>query len=103
MDEFSVLMLETGVRDGFVTARRNILKNAYKSGRLRQALHGPYEGRAIAGTLAVAFGDKVWYLYGASSNADRNLMPNYLLQWEMICWAQERGARIYDFRCVSAI
>jgi hypothetical protein len=24
-------------------------------------------------------------------------MPNYLLQWEAIRWAHERGARLYDF------
>lgn len=28
-------------------------------------------------------------------------MPNYLLQWSIICWALERGSRIYDFRGVS--
>lgn len=100
--EFSALMLETGVRDGFVTRKQDyfsrMLINLGDCARLYMARS---EGRAIAGTLAVAFGDKVWYLYGASSNADRNLMPNYLLQWEMICWAQELGARIYDFRGVS--
>ena len=59
------------------------------------------EGEAIAGTIAVHFGDKVWYLYGASSNSHRNLMPNYLLQWEMIRWAVETGCRLYDFRGIS--
>ena len=59
------------------------------------------DGRPIAGTIAIAYGDKVWYLYGASSNADRNAMPNYLLQMEMIKWAIERNARVYDFRGVS--
>ena len=28
-------------------------------------------------------------------------MPNYLLQWNMIQWAIERGSRVYDFRGVS--
>ena len=60
-----------------------------------------HEGTPIAGTLAIWFGDKVWYLYGASSNHHRNLMPNYLLQWNMIQWALEKKCRIYDFRGVS--
>ena len=55
----------------------------------------------IAGTLAILYGDKVWYLYGASSNEHRNLMPNYLLQWSMIQWAIENNCRVYDFRGVS--
>ena len=59
------------------------------------------EGAPIAGTLAIHYGDKVWYLYGASSNEHRNLMPNYLLQWRMIQWAVETGCRVYDFRGVS--
>ena len=27
-------------------------------------------------------------------------MPNYLLQWNMIRWAVEKGCRVYDFRGV---
>ena len=38
--------------------------------------------------------------YGASSNEHRNLMPNYLLQWEMIKMAIARHDDIYDFRGV---
>lgn len=60
-----------------------------------------YEGKAIAGTLALKLGDKVWYSYGASSNEHRSVMPNYLLQWTMIRWAQENGCVLYDFRGVS--
>lgn len=60
-----------------------------------------YEGKVIAGTLALILGEKAWYLYGASSNEHRNVMPNYLLQWEMIKWAKGRGCTMYDFRGVS--
>ena len=65
-----------------------------------------YEDKPIAGTLAIYYGDKVWYLYGASANGTkefdvRKLMPNYLLQWMMIQWSLEKKCRIYDFRGVS--
>ena len=38
---------------------------------------------------------------GGSSNKHRNLMPNYLIQWEMIKWAMEEHCNWYDFRGVS--
>lgn len=60
-----------------------------------------YEGNILAATLAMISGDKTWYLYGASSNSYRNVMPNYLIQWEMIQWAKEQGCAIYDFRGIS--
>lgn len=101
-DEFSRLMEITGRRDGFLVRNadyfRLLLKNFGPGARLYMAYH---QGKAIAGTLAVRYGDKVWYLYGASSDENRELMPNYLLQWSMICWAVESGCRIYDFRGVS--
>ena len=99
---FADLMLTTGVRDGFVTRQPEyfaaMLDNLGEHCRLYMAFH---EGTPIAGTLAIHYGDKVWYLYGASSNEHRNLMPNYLLQWCMIQWAVETGCRVYDFRGVS--
>lgn len=100
--EFTRIMVETGVRDNFVTRDASyfshMLENLGEHARLYMAFH---EGKPIAGTLAIWFGDKVWYLYGASSNEHRNLMPNYLLQWNMMCWALEKGCRLYDFRGVS--
>lgn len=102
LDDFSELMVETGIRDNFVTRPKryfeNLLKNLGDHARLYMAY---YEDIPIAGTLAICFGDKVWYLYGASANSYRNLMPNYLLQWTMIKWALEEGCKIYDFRGVS--
>ena len=100
---FAELMLTTGVRDGFVTRKPEyfsaMLDNLGEHARLYMAFDP--EGTPIAGTLAIWYGDKVWYLYGASSNEHRNLMPNYLLQWSMIQWAVEKGCRMYDFRGVS--
>lgn len=102
LDDFSRLMYDTGLRDGFVTRPRayfaNMLKNLGEHARLYMAYA---EDEAIAGTLAIWYGDKVWYLYGASANEKRELMPNYLLQWHMIRWAIEKKCRIYDFRGVS--
>ena len=100
---FSDLMLTTGVRDGFVTRKPEyfaaMLDNLGEHARLYMAFDP--NNTPIAGTLAIHYGDKVWYLYGASSNEHRNLMPNYLLQWRMIQWAIETNCRIYDFRGVS--
>ena len=100
---FSDLMLTTGVRDGFVTRKPEyfaaMLDNLGEHARLYMAFDP--SDTPIAGTLAIHYGDKVWYLYGASSNEHRNLMPNYLLQWRMIQWAVKTNCRIYDFRGVS--
>lgn len=102
LPEFVELMRETGKRDGFSTRPieyfEGMLDAFGKQARLYMAY---YQGKAIAGTLAIQYGDKVWYNYGASSNQYRNMMPNYLLQWEMIRWAIETKCRIYDFRGVS--
>jgi len=37
------------------------------------------------------------YLYGASSNEHRNLMPAYSLQWKAILDAKDRGCTTWDF------
>ena len=99
---FYEIMVETGSRDDFMIRPEqyfaDMLENLGEHVRLYMAYS---EGEAIAGTIAVHFGDKVWYLYGASSNSHRNLMPNYLLQWEMIRWAVETCCRLYDFRGIS--
>lgn len=104
LETFYNIMIETGMRDNFVTRSLSYFQKMYDCmGEHMRLYMAYYEGKAIAGTLAINYGDKVWYLYGASSNSYRNVMPNYLLQWNMIQWAIQSGSRIYDFRGVAGI
>ena len=100
--DFYKIMCETGTRDNFIIRTERyfslLLDSLGENARLYMAY---LNEKPIAGTIAIAYGNKVWYLYGASSNSYRNVMPNYLLQFEMIKWAVERNAEIYDFRGVS--
>lgn len=101
-EEFHKIMVETGERDNFSIRPADYFKRMVEAYGDNARIYMAYsEGKAIAGTLAIHCGDKVWYLYGASSNEERNKMPNYLLQWEMIRWSVENGCRIYDFRGIS--
>jgi lipid II:glycine glycyltransferase (peptidoglycan interpeptide bridge formation enzyme) len=55
-----------------------------------------HEGQPLSALIATAMGDEAIYLYGASSNEKRELMPTYLIQWEAMRWARERGCKRYD-------
>jgi lipid II:glycine glycyltransferase (peptidoglycan interpeptide bridge formation enzyme) len=55
-----------------------------------------YEGRPLAALMAFAWGGQAWYMYGASSNEERQRMPNHLLQWEAMRWAKGLGCETYD-------
>lgn len=102
ISKFHKIMLETGLRDNFVIRTESYFRKMFECLGDHARLYMAYlDGEAIAGTIAIHYGNKVWYLYGASSNAHRNVMPNFLLQFEMIKWAVEVGADIYDFRGVS--
>ena len=92
-------MLVTGERDNFATRDTTYFERIMDAfGDDARIYFAKYEGKTIAGALDVHCGDKVWYVYGASSNEYRNVMPNYLVQWEMIKWAIEENCSCYDFR-----
>jgi peptidoglycan pentaglycine glycine transferase (the first glycine) len=54
------------------------------------------EGEPVAGVMVFVHGFTAYYLFGASSDAHREKMPAYLLQWEAMRWARARGCRRYD-------
>lgn len=56
-----------------------------------------HEGDLLAGIFVLIQNSVSTYLYGASSNVKRNLMPAYLLQWEAIKISKNSGALAYDF------
>ncbi len=101
---FYEILKVTAKRDNYMIRSYSYYESIWKhfmEKGLAKLFMAKYKDEYIAGTLAFLFGDKAWYLYGASSNQHRNVMPNYALQWEMIKWAYENDCSIYDFRGVS--
>jgi len=70
------------------------MREAYEDFRVYITEH---EGEALSAAIGFNYHGKLWYAYGGSSNSKRNLMPNYLMQWEMIKWGLEVGGSQYDF------
>ncbi len=100
---FYEILTETAKRDQFLIRSYAYFEHFYDllvPQGLASLFLATYEDQVIAGTLVFLLGDKCWYIYGASSNQHRNKMPNYLIQWQMIRWAKEHGATMYDFRGV---
>jgi len=90
---------ETAARDAFVIRPAGYYLDAWRTclnAGLAHVLIAEHEGLAIAAVILFCFGDRVWYMYGASCSAHRERMPNHLLQWEAIRWARQQGFRVYD-------
>ena len=82
---------ETAVRDGFAIRPLDYYLDAWRSfyeAGMAQPLLAEYEGEPIAAVVLIRYGERVIYMYGASTDKERNRMPNHLLQWEAICWAK---------------
>ena len=105
LKDFHKIMVTTGIRDGFITRPLEYFERMYDSlgPKHMRILMAYYDGKPISGVIVIIYGNKTWYLYGASSNEHRNLMPNYLLQWEMIKIALENKSDVYDLRGVPGV
>ena len=98
MAAFNTMMADTGNRDGFTVHSPAYYEKAYELFVPEQAAYllAEYEGTPLAAIVVFVLGDTAWYLWGASSNRERNRMPNHALQWAGIRWAREHGATHYD-------
>ena len=60
------------------------------------------EGKPVVGLIAAAFGEEAIYMYGASSTRDRAHGAGFLIQFEAMRWARERGCLYYDLWGIPA-
>ncbi len=99
---FHALMTETARRDRFLARPLGYFERIWDEmgpGHMTLLL-AYFQDEPIAGAIPIFYGDKTWYAFGASSDRHRSVMPNYLLQWEMIRRAAARGDGVYDLRGV---
>jgi len=60
-------------------------------------------GTVVAGHVASLLGDTCVYLLGASSDEGLRSKASYLLQWQAICTARERGLKWYDLGGIDPV
>lgn len=59
------------------------------------------DNKPLAAMFLIISGNRSSYLYGASSNSNRNFMAPYALQWFAIKLSKEKGCKEYDMFGVS--
>ncbi len=98
---FNRLMLATGRRNEFGVHDPKYYEVAFD--QFNDFLPGSvglffaeYDGRPLAAVMAFAFGRQGAYLYGASSDEERERMPTYAAQWAAIQWTREQDCATYD-------
>lgn len=77
-----------------------LLKDGACRAFLATAFHSD---KILAANIMVDFGDTRTYLHGASSNEHRSLMAPYVLHWELLRDAKERGLAFYDWWGVAPV
>jgi lipid II:glycine glycyltransferase (peptidoglycan interpeptide bridge formation enzyme) len=90
---------ETSQRDGFVireAAYYQAVWETFINNGSAYPLIATVDNKPIAAVIIFMFARRAWYLYGMSSLMHRELMPNYLLQWEAIRLAKQAGCLEYD-------
>ena len=81
--------------------RREKLKGQLKEAEELKREHP--DGIILSGALLALSGHKAYYLYGASSNDYRDYLPNHHMQFAMMQYARDQGAKTYDFGGVSVM
>jgi lipid II:glycine glycyltransferase (peptidoglycan interpeptide bridge formation enzyme) len=105
LEEFYSLYQSTAIRDRIAIHPRTYYERLFALPPSNPAEPKPdirlwiarYEGKALAAIITVFYSKEATYLYGASSDEHRNLMPAYALQWAAIRAARDTGCVSYDF------
>ena len=90
---------ETAVRDGFVIRHADYYLNTWRmfiEVDMAKILIAEVEEQQVAALILFHFNGSARYMFGMSTENYRELMPNYLLQWEAVRLAKQLGCHTYD-------
>lgn len=104
IDIFYDLFKKTASRDGFGIRPKKYFEDLVKilqEKNLVEVLVARYNGKAVAAGIFTFYGDMASYLYGASSNENRQVMAPYLMHLEVIREAKKRNCKFYDLLAIE--
>ena len=106
LPEFHRIYRETAERDHFTPRPLDYFQTMFGAlqaedpDRIRLYL-AHHDGDLVAATTWVRVGEHVWYGYGASTSAKREVRGSNAVQWQMIKDAKAAGATVYDLRGIT--
>ncbi len=103
IDRFYDLTEIMATRQGITHRPKSYFNRLFEAFPDSRVYESSYNGEVLSSALAIPYGKKLFYMYGASSNNERNRMPNFSMQWEMIKWAIEMKMDMYDFGGVFSL
>ncbi len=97
--KFLELTKEMAARQGIVSHPDTYYEKMFETfpAEMLKLYVAEYNGKIISANLMLFFGNTATYLHGASSDCDRNVMAPFLLHWQAMQDAKERGFKYYDF------
>lgn len=102
LDKFYELTEIMAERQGITYRPKEYFERLIKN--MNAEIFSTYYGEEVlSASIVVPSNEKLYYLYAASSNEHRKLMPNYNMVWEEIKYAIENGYKSYDFGGVFSL
>ncbi len=102
--DFYALYKLTSQRNNITIHSEEYYKTVIQTNKNNIQIYGAYYKKELIASIIVCYyynpqkkSSYAIYLYGASSNAHRNVMAAYLLQWSAITDALLKGCTHYDF------
>lgn len=99
IDKFIKLSHETSIRQGFYahneTYQRTMWDTMHKAG-IAHLFTATYKEKVLAAWIVFAYGDTLYYPYGASSRDNRETMAPTLMLWEIALWGKKKGLKKFD-------
>ncbi len=96
---FYDLLAETAANSGFKIRDFNYHKRFWQdfaTAKIGQLFFAYFEGQVVAAAYVFTFGEKSTYKDGASVRQRTAYGASHLLQWEVMNWARENGAKQHD-------
>ncbi len=102
-ESFHTLLVGTAHRNGFRLHAKEYYKTIFDtlSSDASYVVVARYGKKILAMDLIVVFGSIATYVFGGSSNEERNRMPTYSAHWRGICHAKMLGCKYYNFGGIS--
>ncbi|MCW5821397.1 MAG: peptidoglycan bridge formation glycyltransferase FemA/FemB family protein [Cyanobacteria bacterium TGS_CYA1] len=91
---------QASIRDGFALEPKSFFDNMILhlcENKLGTVFLAHHENDLLGALLLTHYGERATYLYGGVTNAKRQMMAGYALQWAAMKSARELGCKYYDF------